>query len=533
MPKVTQYQPDQVTTQVVKQPLAPSAPAGAFDTPIAKGAFDIAQSAAAFKQRIDTTSAEEALVQFERDKNDLFFNPESGYFNSQGRNAYDNSNAAVKALNDLKKKYSETLGQQSKFMFDNAADKHITRGQLDIARHASKGLKAWEISTLESQVENTIENASLYWDDPDRLKVQNVLGRQAIFDSAKMMGLGFEATAEKVQTYESAFAKSTIEAATQSNAVDGQEALKEYGDRLEGPDKVKMESLIEKKAKVEKTQADAIISVATATKLVSQYDDRKDIVEEVNKIKDDELRKKTMTESMSQLSRKKQAESEFRASSYEDAEDHLIKGGSAESFKATSEGSKQWESLSEKQKRNIESGVVGATDWNVFSDLMLLPKKELAKVDPTDHFDKLAKTERSRLISAVKSAGGTGSAKDASQVGRTRLTQTNDAVTQLFGKKKTWGKSKREQVNSFYSLLDNEVQFREEEKGSKLTSEEYTNVLSSFTRTVVQEGRIWDTELDLTDVPADDIPVLSKFLRDNNVPVTADNLIKAFKQASK
>jgi len=57
-------------------------------------------------------------------------------------------------------------------------------------------------------------------------------------------------------------------------------------------------------------------------------------------------------------------------------------------------------------------------------------------------------------------------------------------------------------------------------------------MLSGLTRTVVQEGRFFDTELDLTDIPADDVSVLSKFLRDNNKPVTADNLIRAYKQAS-
>lgn len=533
MPKISQYEPDQIRQQVVAQPTAKDAPRGAFDPVVGKGLLDIAQAGIDIKKRIDTTSAEEALVKFERDKNDILYNPDTGYFNTQGRDAYDNSSTATKSIEDLKKSHGEKLGQQSKVMFDNAADKHITRSQLDVARHASKGLKTWEIVTLESQVENSVENAALYWDDENRLKVQNVLGRQAIFDSAKMMGLGFEATAEKVQTFESSFARATVEAATQNSSANGKESLEKYGSRLEGPDKVKMEGLIEKKEKTEKTQNDARAAVLTSNRLVDQYDDRKDAVEEVNKIKDVDLRKKTMTETMSQFSRKKQAESEFRASSFEDAEDMIIKGGSAEQYKA--DNPEGWESLSEKQKRSIDSGIVSVTDWNAFSDLMLLPKKELAKVDPTDHFDKLAKTERSRLISAVKSANGTGSSKDKvdHQVGRTRSAQTTAAVEQLFGKKRAWSDSKREQANAFYALLDDEVNFRESELDRKLTSEEYTNILSGLTRTAVQEGRIWDTKLDLTDVPSDDVPVLSKFLRDNNVPVTAENLIKAYKQASK
>lgn len=539
MPKIAQYEPSQVRRQVAKQPLAQEAPLSAFGLPgagvlIAGGLIGIVQAGVKIKQRIDTTSAEEALVSFERDKNNLFFNPDDGYFNTQGRNAYDNSNAATESLQKLKAQYGENLSQQSKVMFDKSADQHITRSQMDIARHASKGLKAWEIGTLESQVENTIENASLYWSEPKRLKVQNILGRQAIFDLAKMMGLGFEATAEKVQTYESAFAKSAIEAATQSSAAEGKESLSSYGDRLEGPDKVKMESLIEKKAKVEKTQLDATMAVATSTRLVNQYDDRKDIIEEVNKIKDDDLRKKTMSESMSQYSRKKQAESEARASSFEDAESHIIEGGTAESFKAANP--EQWESLSTKQQSSIQSGALAATDWNVFSDLMLLPKKELAKVDPTEHFDKLAKTERSRLISAVKSAGGTGSSKDKidHQTGRTRTGQTTAAVEQLFGKKSKWNETKREQANGFYALLDEEENSRKNQLDRELTSEEYTDLLSGFTRKAVQEGRLWGTnKVGLTTIPAENIPQLSKFLRDNKLPVTTQNLVDLYNQRTK
>lgn len=533
MPRIQQYGEQRVRRDIVSQPVAQDAPAAAFGAPIAQGVVNLALAGVEVKQRIDTTAAEEALVQFERDKNDVFFNPDDGYFNTQGRNAYENSVSANQALDDLKSRYGEDLNEQSKFMFDKSADAHIARSRVDIDRHASRGLKSWEIATIESQVENSIENASFFWADPDRLKVQNVIGRQAVIDSSEMLGIGPEATAEKLQTFESSFARASVDAAIQSSAAEGLTAMEDYGDKLEGPDKVKLDKLIERKTAVEKTQTDARAAVLTATRLVDQFDNRKEIIEEIDKIEDTELRKKTKAETMNQFNRKKQAESEARGASFEDAETHILEGGSAESFKASDPDG--WENLSTKQQRKLESGVLADTDWNVFSDLMLLPKSELSKVDPTEHFDKLAKSERSKLISAVKSAGGTGSARDKvdHQVGRTRNAQTTSAAEQLFGKKSKWKNKKLDRVNGFYSLLDEEIAFRESEKGAKLTSEEFTNVLSGLTREVVQEGFIFDTELDLNDIPTDDIPVLSKFLRENNVPVTSDNLIKAFKQASK
>jgi len=543
MPKVAQYGDQQVLTNVTRQPRAdPSAGNAAFQSNIqaAKGLESVAQAGAQMVQRIDTTSAEEALVQFERDKNNLFFNPETGYFNTQGKNAFDNANAATESLNDLKKQYGESLGSNAKSMFDKSADLHITRSQADIARHSAKGLQAWEVATIRSQVENTVENASLYWNQPDRLAVQNALGRQAVIDSAELEGIGAEATNERLQTFDSSFARTAITSAIGSSAEEGSAMLEKHGAKLEGPDKVKLEKDITAKAKAEKTQSDSQQAITAGTRLVDTYDGREEIREQVNKIEDPELRKKTMTESMRQFNLKKQGEDEAQTEAYERAESHIIEGGSAETYQATDpEG---WESLSAKQKSGIESGKSVITNWNKFSDLMMLPKKELAKVNPTEHFTELAPGERSKLISAVKSAGGTGTSSDKidHQVGRTRSSQTTAAIEQILGKKIKWGDEKRDKANSFYDLLDGEVNHRESLKGSPLSSSEFTDVLSDLTREVTIERSAFgidflfpDVEQNVTEIPPENVRVLSKFLRDNGIPVTADNLLKAQQQASK
>ena len=213
-------------------------------------------------------------------------------------------------------------------MFDRAADAHITRGRADITRHASKGLNAWEVATINAQVENTIENASLYWNQPDQLKIQNALGRQAVIDAAEKEGIGPEATNERLQTYDSSFARATVEAATNSSSKEGQEALDEFSKKIEGPDRIKLEKDIAAKQKAEKTQSDAQQAIIKGTAVVDQFDDRESIREEVNKIEDPELRKKTMSEAMRQFNLKKQAEDEARTEAFERAESHVIDGGS-------------------------------------------------------------------------------------------------------------------------------------------------------------------------------------------------------------
>ena len=544
MPKVAQYQANQVTTEVTRQPRADASAGNALfqaNAQTAQGLASIAQAGIQIKQRIDTTSAEEALVAFERDKNNLFFDPKTGYFNTQGKNAFDNADAATQSLADLKKQYGEKLGQNAKSMFDKAADSHITRSQADIARHSSKGLQAWEVATIKAQVENTIENASLYWNQPDRLAVQNALGRQAVIDSANTEGIGAEATNERLQTFDSSFAKTAITSAINSNAAAGAEMLEKHGDKLEGPDKINLEKAVVAKAQAEKVQRDAQQAILTSTKLVGQYDSREEILNEVNKIEDPILRKKTTDESMRQLDLKKKAEKEVQTDTFERAESHIVNGGSADTFQA--EDPEGWERLSAKQKKSIESGKAVITDWNTYSDIMTMSKSELAKVDPADHFDKLAPEERSKVISAVKSAKGTGSSADKidHQIGRTRGAQTTSALEQVLGSNKSkWSDEKKKQADTFYELLDGEVKFRESQKEGPLSSEEYTKVLSDLTREVTIKRSAFgadilypDVEQSVTDIDPEELRVLSKFLRDNNVPVTANNLVKAQRQASK
>jgi len=64
-------------------------------------------------------------------------------------------------------------------------------------------------------------------------------------------------------------------------------------------------------------------------------------------------------------------------------------------------------------------------------------------------------------------------------------------------------------------------------------------VLSDLTREVTIERSAFgidflapDVEQNVTEIPPENVRTLSKFLRDNGVPVTADNLLKAQRQAS-
>lgn len=528
MPKIATYEPNQVSTPVAQE--STIAPVTVNYDTLIRGASQLGSAFTNMQKRIDTTSAEEALLAFEKAKNDLLFNPDTGYYNSQGRDAYDKSKETMTSLGKLKEEYGSKLSGGAKAMFGRAADNHIIKTGASVQQHASKGLKAWEISTIEAQVENSIENASLYWNNPDDLRVQQNIGEQAIIESGKMTGISDDAINEKLQTYRSSFYKGAINAALVKSADDAQGLYDKYESMIEGPDRLKVQEVI-------KTKGDAVKAIEMATALVAGSHSRIDIQNEINKIEDPELRKKTMSEAMSQFSQRKQAESEERMEIYENAEDYVLSGGSAERFKR--DNPEEWNKLTARQKKSLRGGSgtgMGQTDWTLYSHLTLLPKKELAKIDPSDYFGALGKAERKALISAVKSARGEGSKSEKieSQVGRSRTTQTNDAVTQIFGAKKD---RDPEKVNDFYSLLDSEVNYAEDLKGSKLTSAEYTEILSGLTsKTVIEKRFRPDPEKDIEDVfkeiPGNERESLINQLRKMGLPTTPKNIYELQKQAT-
>lgn len=541
--KIERYQPNRVSSQVANRPLASAASGNAvFGANIQSGqqAGNLALAAIDTKNRIDTTSAEEALVNFEREKNDLFFNPDTGYFNTQGKNAYDGAGAAGEALQKLKEKYGANLNDRARSMFTGAADAHISNSQKDIDRHASSGLKVWEVATVQAQTENAIENSSLYWNQPEQLATYRALGRQSVIDSGEMEGIGAEAINENLQTFDSTFASGAIEAAIAESAERGSTTLDKFSSMLEGPDRVKLESLIKDKLDAEETEFKAQMAITAGAKLADLYDNVGDIRREANLIEDPDQRKATLAEAVRQFKIKQDGEKQEQAELFESAEEHIYNGGSATSFKASNPSG--WNKLTVKQKKSLETGAGTTSNQTLLTTLQLMPKAELAKINPNDYVGQLSASDRAKLTTAVKSARNVASPTEKAQAqqGRTRNAQVQIAVEGLMGSKKSaWSDDDITKSNHFYDLVDSEYLHRKELKGAELTSREYTDMLGDLTRNVVRERSMFgfdylapDSDETISEIPAEELREYADFLRSNDRPVTSANLLAIYNQVN-
>ena len=533
--KIEQYGPQRLSTQFTRTPLR-ERPRDA-DTSVARSITTAGNVLGQIADDISTTEAEETLVKFEREKNSLFHNPDGGYFKTQGKTAYDKAQDTRDALEKLREEYGSSLVGPARNKFDRVAEKHVTDGLEAIDRWAGKGFKAWEVATVKSSNENAIENVALNWDDPKTVALNLELGRAGVREAARLEGLDTpELIQERLENFDHAAAQGAIEAATASSAKDGRDALEKYGDMLEGSLKDKMKEKVEVKSRQEKERDDAIAAVAITNNMLNKHDTLDAIQTDIRETyKDDpELMDKILRESHTQFVQKRAAENDARAQNFEKIEQAMYKGATVEQVKAAF--GPQFDDLTVKEKRLIEAGIPIVTNWDKYNKFMLMTPTDLAKVNPNDYVPYLAKDERNKFYSAFNAARK-GDKSNDHQIGRSRVNQTTAAVEQIIGKKrKAWNIETMGKADRMYALIDNEARAREDELGRKLTSAEYTDVVNSMTRTVVQDRLfgLYEQEvglsteiLDLSQVKTD---TLTRMLRNKGLPVTSDNLINLYEQ---
>lgn len=244
MPKIETYGGPQARTQVARGPRAQSLPDAAFGGQIGKalqGATDdVFKAQQAFMQRRDEVDAEAALVEYEREHNKLLFDPKEGYYSKQGLDAFDGADPTREALSKLRQQYTDKLQSSgARGLFERAATRMYSRSERQILGHAQKGFQAHESATRAAAIENTFENAALYWNSDEDLRVQRALGQAHKQDELDAAGIYGQARAESLQNYNSKFTKASILAALNAkNPAAARKLLEtaQNGNHIEAPD---------------------------------------------------------------------------------------------------------------------------------------------------------------------------------------------------------------------------------------------------------------------------------------------------------
>lgn len=472
-------------------------------------------------ERLDTTAAEEAMVNFERAKNDVFFNPETGYFNTQGRNAVDGAEPTSKQLETLARQHSQALrSAQARRLFDRAVQGRIARDQQSILQHASKGQKVYEIATLAAQQENAIENGALYFANDEELEISRQSGRMSVTDQAGIEGVDAQILAERLQTFESIFTKSAISAALDGNNVARAQTLfDKYESRLEGPDKVAVQKALTK-------ATDDLYVLGKVNEIMAQADTLAEMQPLINAETDPVKRKAIQTEATNEYNRREKIKTERIEKLYDDLGTAVFTGQirvrDITVEQAELLGASKISAL-QRFENEIASGKKIVTNEAVKNKLDAMLPEELAKIDPFAYRGDLSDNDFTALQARWRTAKA-GDEKAEDTFGRTKATALNQTIEQIFGKK-----AKAEQVNAFSRMVGEQAKAEgiKDMKG-------YEELLARMSTRVVKERDYWfDTTQTLKNIPAEHQPALAAELRRVGREVNPANMLQLYELAKK
>jgi len=535
MPKVETYGNDKVATRIANQPKFSTPKVRDNSAPITNGLNAFAQSVQKASNDLDDTRAEEALIQFERDKNDVFFNKDNGYFNSKGKDAYDDAEGVNKRLAELQKTYAKTLeSEYAKQKFTSASDVHISRGLSSVSRHAATGLNDYENATIAARIENSIESAQQYYTDDSELLLQRTIGEDSVRTKGQKDGLTNDVIAENLQTYRSAFVKATIDAAATNDLARANELMGRMGDQLEGKDVTTVAKMLNKendtaevRAKTAEIMGDGSSNLAS---LSEKMDNLPDGTEREAKIKQEIIRNVK-----NEYTFNKRVHEDQVKEMYNEHGVGILKGdlkvGDIPIEDVDKLTSAQLSNLM-KFERQLANGDAGVTDQAFMSEFRLKPKNEQAKTNPVDLYHKVyGKTDRKELDNIILKAR---KGEDAPEIRgpRSRSAEVTAALKQITGKKSS-SRIDAEFSNAFHSLILDEVAAQTEATGKEVDAVQFTKIVHKMTRKFVEEGMIFDSDRDVEDVPPEHLQEIAAALRNRGLPVNGRSIAEMYLNAKK
>lgn len=376
MPKVEQYQPDQVISKPNSSVSARPMPNGFGE--LGRGIADLGAGLEKSFQRRDDADATEAFVAFERDVNHSLFDPENGYYYKKGKNAVIEHDAVRDYQETLQGRYADSLkspGARESYL--KAADEVTRRNQLSMMKHQAQGLDTYNTDARASLVENTLENASLFWNDSEKLQVQRQVGLATVKEVAEKAGID---PVEKMQTYNSKFSESAIMSALPRSIPDAEKMFKDYENTLEGPDKLRIEMAIEKAKKVKKTQDISGEAIRQASSIVDSYagtpNARREMMKAVKSRippgSNPELYAATQRETLRQLAVMEETIELETIEAFETADSRIRSSGSIDEYLASN--AQDWWALTPKQRDDLEKMHTGGgeADERFRADLQLM-----------------------------------------------------------------------------------------------------------------------------------------------------------------
>lgn len=114
------------------------------------------------QDEINDAKTKEADTIFADRMRERLFSSDGGYFNSRGKNAVDNQQAALDDIVDARREVENMLENDlQRQMFKATADRRMLAARTDIDKHAFEQLKVYNVAESKARIDNLLQDATV------------------------------------------------------------------------------------------------------------------------------------------------------------------------------------------------------------------------------------------------------------------------------------------------------------------------------------------------------------------------------------
>jgi hypothetical protein len=480
--------------------------------------------------------AEENLLEYQRARNDVLMNPDTGYYNKKGRDAYDGREATTEQLQKLRRERADSIQDPiAREMFTKATDSLLVQDEQQTMEFAARNFDAWQKSVSQQRVEMSFVDAARDWNNPEQLAIDFELGKQAIVDMSS--GMGAEWTTNEIDQYAGRFYRGVVESAVNTSVQDGENLLEKFDGYLDPNDEFQLKEKLRVKKENQEQQEVATLAIVKAQNLVGDYWERPDarsvILDEIAKIDDPVLRDRTMAEAMNGLNARQNAQSEQQRAYYEQAVGLMAAQGWT-TTQIIAQNPDAWNKMTGVQQAALlqaeQQGPV-KTDLNLWTGLTTSSDQELASItneELTEMQTMLSTSDYQQLVKRIADVRGGG---NETRIGWTRNAQATAAMKEIFGNSQ--GDVDLQEQRVFYGTLQAEYNARKAELGRELSYDETDTLYSDLTSKYLVERNflgipMGSTEYGLEDVPINAVQEITELLRSEGLTVDSPAIVQFY-----
>jgi len=520
MPQIPAVSGPTVQQQVVSQPLARSVDISSGTRALGQAVEGVGQDLFKMRDKQEKAEANSALQSFEQEKNEILFNPDNGYYNTQGRNAVDGLEPAQKKLDETLKRYRDSFeNPRIAGIFDAAANARIVRDQQGMLTHSNKGQRVWDLGNAKAELDTSVNNANLYYNDPERLKIQITSAELAVHDAANITGTDPKIALVNAR---SAVVKSAIDGALSRKDYDTAESLREQYDKLlaNDTDRVAADKSITA-ARDKQAVAGHVADIYNPVKPLNE------MLKEARQIEDKDQRKSVETQLGNMFTRDEKARNQVTEEMFNDAALKIEQGQSYADLEIQNPALMESLSPSERESlRSVESRRMKrelvVTDESTKNNLLGMTSEQLITTKPSDYVNLLNTKDYSSYIERRRRAVE-GQENEEDKFGRTKSTALNSTIKQIYGKKPD-----PEQINAFSKFVGDQAAVENVQ-----SMQQYEELLARAASKFVIEKPLWfdDNDATIKKIPAEHLPAIADELRRTSKPVTPENMFFIYKSA--